>query len=91
MVLSFLSGIIICLFPAKVRDINEIYVKEEDEVKADSNDNDISKSENKIDLGRLQDIPKALMHLLKNGTYMFITLGGTMDGFILAGNTEVQS
>ena len=38
-----------------------------------------------LDYGRIQDIPKALLHLLKNATYLFITIGGTMDGFLLAG------
>ena len=38
-----------------------------------------------LDYGRIQDIPKALLQLLKNATYLFITIGGTMDGFLLAG------
>ena len=45
---------------------------------------------NKLDIGKLQDIPKALLRLVKNATWMCITFGGTMDGFILAGNEIVM-
>jgi hypothetical protein len=35
--------------------------------------------------GSIKDLPKALKALLTNPTYMFINLGGAMDGFSLSG------
>ena len=57
------------------------------EQQQDNNENVLNT--NKLDIGKLQDIPKALLRLVKNATWMCITFGGTMDGFILAGNEIV--
>lgn len=34
---------------------------------------------------RIKDLPKAIWELLRNATYMFISWGAVMDGFLLAG------
>ena len=37
--------------------------------------------------GHVRDLPKALYELVTNTTYMFISAGATMDGFLLAGES----
>ena len=35
--------------------------------------------------GTLKELPKAIKALITNPTYMFIAIGGAMDGFSIAG------
>ena len=56
------------------------------ENKQDCNENENVLSPNaKLDYGSLQDLPKTLYGLVKNFPFMGITLGATMDGFLLSG------
>ena len=83
-VLSIICGLLICFFPASMRD-NEKNEKQNNSEQQVQDDNENVLNTNKLDIGKLQDIPKALLRLVKNATWMCITLGGTMDGFLLAG------
>ena len=93
-VLSMICGLMICIFPAKLCDNNADDENDKNEKQNVSeqqqDDNENVLNTNKLDIGKLQDIPKALLRLVKNATWMCITFGGTMDGFILAGNEIVM-
>ena len=83
-VLSYILAIIMAMFPAKIRkeepkETNEMEVEENSK---DPNENVLN---TKLGYGRLQDIPQTLFGLINNPTFMGITLGATMDGFLLAG------
>ena len=60
--------------------------QENTDKKQDCNENEnVLSPSSKLNYGRLQDLPKTLYGLLKNLPFMGITLGATMDGFLLAG------
>lgn len=40
---------------------------------------------NRCDYGSLKDLPTAFLSLLKNKTFMSISIGAALDAFILAG------
>ena len=85
-ILSFCIASLIFSFPAKM-DIKISDKKQENSDKTqdcNENENVLSPSA-KLDLGKLQDLPKTICGLVKNLPFMGITLGATMDGFLLAG------
>ena len=43
-------------------------------------------SVNRCDYGSLKDMPRAVLSLLKNKTYVCISIGAALDAFLLAGN-----
>jgi hypothetical protein len=55
-----------------------------DASEANNNGNDFSV--NRCDYGSLKDMPKAVVSLLTNKTYMCISIGAALDAFLLAGN-----
>ena len=69
---SYIAAFLLALFPAKLprKDLSEKQKREQAEVTY---------------YGHLRDLPKALLELAGNATYMFISLAATMDGFLLAG------
>jgi hypothetical protein len=71
LVLSYLSAILLAFFPASLpkKDIRGV-TKTTEEV---------------VYYGHVKDLPKALYELVSNATYMFISLGASMDGFLLSG------
>jgi len=44
---------------------------------------------NRCDYGSLKNLPSALLNLLKNKTFMSISIGAALDAFLLAGNEEL--
>ena len=47
-------------------------------------------SVNRCDYGSLKDMPKAVLSLLKNKTYVCISIGAALDAFLLAGSFLLQ-
>ena len=69
---SYIAAFLLALFPAKLprKDLTEKQKRDQEEVKY---------------YGHLRDLPKALLELASNATYMFLSIAATMDGFLLAG------
>ena len=70
------------IFPAKMRKESTENHEMQGEDTKDPNENVLA---TKLSYGRLQDIPQTLLGLITNLTFMGITLGATMDGFLLTG------
>ena len=81
-VLSYILAIIMSTFPAKMRKESTENHEMQGEDTKDPNENVLA---TKLSYGRLQDIPQTLLGLITNLTFMGITLGATMDGFLLTG------
>ena len=69
---SYICAFLLALFPAKMprKDLSEKQKRDQEEVTY---------------YGHLRDLPKALLELVRNTTYMFLSIGVTMEGFLLAG------
>jgi hypothetical protein len=99
LVLSYICAALISIFPAKMRSSESNQskqIKPEEEKNNDNKNNDIDKEvisvteENvlavsKLNYGSIKEMPAALYRLITNPTYMFISMGATMDAFLLAG------
>ncbi len=53
-------------------------------------DNNNHEFVNRCDYGSLKDMPRAILSLLKNKTYICISIGAALDAFLLAGNITVS-
>lgn len=78
-VLSYLCAILLAFFP-KVLPTSPNAVRDGKKRNEQSRRNDKLQAE--------KSLVKALCELLNNATYMLISLGATMDGFLLAGKME---
>ncbi len=52
---------------------------------SEPNNNHNEYSVNRCDYGSLKDMPRAVLNLLKNKTYLCISIGAALDAFLLAG------
>lgn len=82
--LSFICASVIALFPAALSKAETASdeVKKAPQVTGAAAEN----MHIKLDYGKLEDLPHTLYGLLTNVPFMGITLGATMDGFLLAGS-----
>ena len=53
----------------------------------DESNNNHELSVSRCDYGSLKEMPKAVLNLIKNKTYMCISIGAALDAFLLAGKT----
>ena len=69
---SYICAFTLALFPARMprKDLSEKQRREQAEVTY---------------YGHLRDLPRALLELARNATYMSLSVAATMDGFLLAG------
>ncbi len=54
-------------------------------------DNNNHEFVNRCDYGSLKDMPRAILSLLKNKTYICISIGAALDAFLLAGNSVIKA
>ena len=73
-VLSYVCAGLLALFPESLPTARITF-----------NDDEKKAVENSSYVTLMKDLPKALYELISNATYMFISAGATMDGFLLAG------
>nr|XP_040570830.1 solute carrier organic anion transporter family member 4A1-like [Lepeophtheirus salmonis] len=80
-VMSYLCAFLIGLYPARIPGCEESEVN-----KLASESSSISDEfvVNTCDFGKISELPRAILYLLSNATYACISLGATMDGFLLA-------
>ncbi|CAK8680047.1 unnamed protein product [Clavelina lepadiformis] len=82
-VITFIFGFPILLFPRQLHGTEEVRKNRENEMHQDKVAKEVQTNE---DFGkRLKDFPKCLLVILRNPTYIFLTLGGVIDGMLLTG------
>ena len=57
----------------------------------DESNNNHEFSVSRCDYGSLKEMPKAVLNLIKNKTYMCISIGAALDAFLLAGNGNIHA